>query len=257
MFAIDILVKLVPAFIAVVPLCIKLLKTFYQGNDNMKIVLRSLGLSVLTQFLTLPILTLIMMIVLYFKPNSDNEDIKSVTMIWIIIISYISIIFLLLKLNYKSRHAYTIATNSLQVRKHDQNVLSILKEQLPIISNRIVNENSKVDGKLKYIEKLDYEKESKETVIFRWLSIFSWLVIPLTSIVLIYNFDDTQYNIWYVNLSILILAIIINTFIIHSDIKIYEGKVSLTINLAKRHIKQYNKLKEKRKRKDIRKRNSI
>lgn len=76
MFAIDILVKLVPAFIAVVPLCIKLVKTFYQGNDNMKIVLRSLGLSVLTQFLTLPILTLIMMIVLYFKPNSDNEDIK-------------------------------------------------------------------------------------------------------------------------------------------------------------------------------------
>lgn len=139
----------------------------------MKIVLRSLGLSVLTQFLTLSILTLIMMIVLYFKPHSDNEDIKSVTMIWIIIISYITIIFLLLKLNYKSRHAYTIATNSLQVRKHDQNVLSILKEQLPIISNRIVNENSKVDGKLKYIEKLDYEKESKETVIFRWLSIFS------------------------------------------------------------------------------------
>ncbi|MCC4221819.1 hypothetical protein [Staphylococcus saprophyticus] len=50
MFAIDILVKLVPAFIAVVPLCIKLVKTFYQGDDNMKIVLRSLGLSVLTQF---------------------------------------------------------------------------------------------------------------------------------------------------------------------------------------------------------------
>lgn len=120
-----------------------------------------------------------------------------------------------------------------------------MKEQLPIISNRIVNENSKVDGKLKYIEKLDYEKESKETVIF------SWLVIPLTSIVLIYNFDDTQYNVWYVNLSILILAIIINTFIIHSDIKIYEGKVSLTINLTKRHIKQYNKLKEKRNRKGI------
>lgn len=69
------------------PLCIKLVKTFYEGNDNMKIVLRSLGLSVLTQFSTLPILTLIMMIVLYFKPNSDNEDIKSVTMIWIIIIS--------------------------------------------------------------------------------------------------------------------------------------------------------------------------
>lgn len=246
MSIIDLLVKVVPALIAVVPLCIKFVKTIYKGNDNMKIILRSLGLGIITQVLTLLILAIIMMVVLYFKPNSGNEDIKSITIIWIIIFSYISIIFLILKLNYKSGHAYIIAANSLQVRKQDQNVLNILNEQLTIISNRIVNENPKVDGKLEYIEKLDYTKESKETFIFRWLSIFSWLVIPLSSIVLIYNFDDTQYNVWYINLSILISSIIINTFIIHSDIKIFEGKVSLNINLAKKHIKKYNKLIKKK-----------
>lgn len=155
--------------------------------------------------------------------------------------AYLTLISLAIKLNYKSKHTYTIAASSKAVQKQNDYILKNMDEQLTIISNRIIKGDCKVNGRLDFVENLDYAKEIKEVIIFRWLSICSWLVIPCSSIILIFNLNGTEYNVWYVTLSILFLAIVINSLIIYPDLKLQEGKTTLTIRSGHKHANQYRK----------------
>jgi membrane protein YdbS with pleckstrin-like domain len=237
----DMIVKAIPAILAAIPLTIKLIKKFFENKKNTKTLLRSLGLSVMVLALALIILLFIMIIIYKVEPDMKTDKVNQISSISFTLFAYLTVISLAVKLNYKSKHSYTIAASSIAIQEQNDYILKEMDEQLKIISNRVVNNDLKIEGKLDYVENLDNVKEPKEVIIFRWLSIISWLVIPCSAIILIFNIDNTEYHVWYVNISILILSIIMNTLIIHSDVKLQEGKTNLTVNLGHKHVKQYRR----------------
>lgn len=247
----DFIVKVLPSLSVVIPILYKLIKRIYKGRVNLKLPLRSISLALFVQIASMMILSFFMFIG-YMKISEKSIDtVPDKVIIWIIGLSYVSLILLLIKLKYKMKYAYSIAANTLKVRAHAKYLREKLEEELIIISNRIENGNYKVEGKLKYLETLGDIKESKETIVFRWLSILSWFVIPFSSIVLIYSLNETALHVWYVSISILCLSIVVNSFVIHSDIKIYEGIIPLTADLGEKHVKQFKKKVYKHNKKNI------
>lgn len=241
------IVKAIPAIVAAIPLAIKLIKKLFENNKNTKSIFRSIGLSILVLVLALMLLIFIMFIIYSVDNNIKSDKVNKYTSLCFTMFAYLTLISSAIKLNYKSKHTYTIAASSKAVKKQNDYNLKNMDEQLTIISNRIIKGDCKVNGRLDFVENLDYAKETKEVIIFRWLSIFSWLVIPCSSIILIFNLNGTEYNVWYVNLSILFLAIVINSLFIYPDVQLQEGKTTLTIRSGHKHVKQYRKKIKKQK----------
>ncbi|MCE5132209.1 hypothetical protein KJB62_12610 [Staphylococcus saprophyticus] len=241
MSIIEILIKLSPVIGILLPYCIKIIGKLFIGKDNVKLITRSFTLSIFTQISSIILLVFIMLFAHIKISNTDTDSINAFTILALVILSYAALASLMIKLYYKSKHAYSIAANSMNAKNHSEHIQKVFDEQLTIISNRVEDGNFKIDGKLKYIESLKYKKESKQTRNYRWFSIISWHVIPLGSLIAIYNLNGTHFNTWYVSISILSLSVIINSFIIHSDIKIFDGIIPLTMKLVERHHNEYKK----------------
>ncbi|WP_281512315.1 hypothetical protein [Mammaliicoccus vitulinus] len=236
--SIDLLIKLIPSILAVVGVSYKGWKMLIDGNGRMKIIGRSSGLSIALQAAAILVYIIIEQIA---KMKLPKDDAVVYTTILTTSIIYLLIIIMLFKLHYRSKHAYTISTNAKHIKIQNENVSRRLDEELYIISERLENNDTKIEGKLDYIDNLIYKDESTTTQLYRFMSFVTWIIIPMTAVILINHNEITYDNEWYVNCSMLLISIVSNVFLIHKDIQILEGNIVLTETMSKNHKKQYRK----------------
>lgn len=236
--SIDLIIKIIPTILAIVGVSYRGVKLLIDGNGRMKIIGRTSVLSIALQAAVILVFIIIEQTV---KMNLPKDDAQITTVTLTTGIIYLLILVMIFKLYYRSKHAYTISTNAKYTKIQNENIIKKLDEELYIISERLENNNTKVEGKLDYIDNLKYIDESTTTQLYRFMSFVTWLIIPMTAVILINHNEITYDNEWYINCSMLLISIVSNVFLIHRDIQILEGNIVLTESMAKSHKKQYRK----------------